>query len=101
MPHRFTLVYLLGFLINKIRYSTPLSWSELFVISYGGLRGAVSYAMAETLSSGPTTRKRKELFQTTSLIIILLTCFVQGGTVRCQSRELLLKGKAQYISPPH
>jgi NhaP-type Na+/H+ or K+/H+ antiporter len=66
------------FLPNIIKFFVfQLTCGEMFVISYGGLRGAVAYAMCQS-DKGPN----KSLFETVTLIIILLTCFLQGGTIR-------------------
>jgi NhaP-type Na+/H+ or K+/H+ antiporter len=49
------------------------SWVDQFVMSYGGLRGAIAYGLVESLPESPT----KGTFLTASIAIILFTVFVQ------------------------
>ena len=69
-------------------YHFQLSLGEMLVISYSGLRGAIAYAMSKTLletkdpSIDDEMLRANDIFLSTTLIIILLTCFLQGGTVR-------------------
>ncbi|CAD5214699.1 unnamed protein product [Bursaphelenchus xylophilus] len=57
------------------------SFSDQFVMSYGGLRGAVAFGL---LSNIPSTLDQniKDLFKTTTIIVICFTVFVQGTTIR-------------------
>ena len=55
----------------------------MFIMAYGGLRGAVSFAMVSTLVILP--EKHKEVFHRylgTTLAVILGTVFVQGSTIK-------------------
>ncbi|KAI6212613.1 hypothetical protein M3Y94_00047000 [Aphelenchoides besseyi] len=49
------------------------------IMSYGGLRGAIAFGL---LSSVPNQVRAKDIFTTTSLVVICVTNFVQGTTVR-------------------
>ncbi|KAI6198812.1 Sodium/hydrogen exchanger [Aphelenchoides besseyi] len=49
------------------------------IMSYGGLRGAIAFGL---LSSVPNQVVAKDIFTTTSLVVICVTNFVQGTTVR-------------------
>uniref|UniRef100_A0A672K8B2 Solute carrier family 9 member 2 n=1 Tax=Sinocyclocheilus grahami TaxID=75366 RepID=A0A672K8B2_SINGR len=49
-----------------------------FGLAYGGLRGAVSFALAFTLDS----IGRKKLFITGTIVVIIFTVFIQGITIR-------------------
>jgi len=50
----------------------------MFMMSYGGLRGAVSFAMAASLHE----KKVKDVFMGTTLAVILATVFIQGSTIK-------------------
>lgn len=80
MPDEF-IQYLFSFLgilvltqiINPFR-TIPFNFKDQFGLAYGGLRGAVSFALAYTLpdSIGP-----KKLFITCTIVIIIFTVFIQ------------------------
>jgi len=61
---------------------------HLIIISYGGLRGAMSYTMAQFLKDD---RPLKDHFQAATLIVVLLTCFVQGGTMKFMVMVIIKK----------
>lgn len=65
-------------IINPFR-TIPFNYKDQFCLAYGGLRGAVSFALAFTLpdSIGP-----KNLFITGTIVIIIFTVFIQGITIR-------------------
>nr|XP_055071597.1 sodium/hydrogen exchanger 2 [Misgurnus anguillicaudatus] len=65
-------------IINPFR-TIPFNYKDQFGLAYGGLRGAVSFALAFTLpdSIGP-----KKLFITGTIVIIIFTVFIQGITIR-------------------
>lgn len=75
--YRFIFTYILGTLLNTFRRS-ELSQRHMFMMSYGGLRGAVSFAMAASL----THKSIREKFMETTLFVILFTVFLQGGSVK-------------------
>ncbi|WAR28150.1 SL9A1-like protein [Mya arenaria] len=53
---------------------------EMFMISYGGLRGAVCFSLVALLSEKEFPMKN--MFITTTLVIIFFTVFIQGGTIK-------------------
>ncbi|XP_067299552.1 sodium/hydrogen exchanger 2 [Pseudorasbora parva] len=65
-------------IINPFR-TIPFSFKDQFGLAYGGLRGAVSFALAFTL---PESIGHKKLFITGTIVIIIFTVFIQGITIR-------------------
>ncbi|XP_071950500.1 sodium/hydrogen exchanger 2-like [Antedon mediterranea] len=53
---------------------------EQFIMAYGGLRGAVAYALVIQLKTGNEDLDR--LFTTCTLVVVFFTVFVQGTTVK-------------------
>ncbi|MEQ2189378.1 hypothetical protein GOODEAATRI_024729, partial [Goodea atripinnis] len=66
-------VLVLTQIINPFR-TIPFNMKDQFGLAYGGLRGAVSFALAFTL---PDHIGRKKLFITATIAIILFTVFLQ------------------------
>ena len=60
---RFIGTFSLTWVLNKWN-STKISWEEQFIMSYGGLRGAVGFSLATVL---PEDAWYRELFLTTAL----------------------------------
>ena len=75
--YRFVFVFAIGYFINTYRLH-KLTFNHLFMISYGGLRGAVSFAMAASLHDTNV----KELFMGATLAVILTTVMFQGTTIK-------------------
>lgn len=71
-------VLVLTQIINPFR-TIPFNLKDQFGLAYGGLRGAISFALAFTL---PDTIGRKQLFVTATIAIILFTVFMQGISIR-------------------
>lgn len=65
-------------IINPFR-TIPFNLKDQFGLAYGGLRGAVSFALAFTL---PDSIGRRKLFITATIVIILFTVFLQGISIR-------------------
>ncbi|XP_068612346.1 sodium/hydrogen exchanger 2-like [Brachionichthys hirsutus] len=65
-------------IINPFR-TIQFSYKDQFGLAYGGLRGAICFALVFTL---PDTINRKDLFVTASIAIILFTVFIQGISIR-------------------
>uniref|UniRef100_A0A8C1K6I4 Sodium/hydrogen exchanger n=1 Tax=Cyprinus carpio TaxID=7962 RepID=A0A8C1K6I4_CYPCA len=65
-------------IINPFR-TIPFNFKDQFGLAYGGLRGAVSFALAFTL---PDSIGRKNLFITGTIVVIIFTVFIQGITIR-------------------
>lgn len=60
-------------IINPFR-TIPFNMKDQFGLAYGGLRGAISFALAFTL---PDNIGRRQLFITATIAIILFTVFLQ------------------------
>lgn len=60
-------------IVNPFR-TIPFNVQDQFGLAYGGLRGAISFALAFTL---PDSLGRKQLFVTATIAIILFTVFLQ------------------------
>ncbi|XP_061698465.1 sodium/hydrogen exchanger 2 isoform X2 [Syngnathoides biaculeatus] len=71
-------VLVLTQIINPFR-TIPFNLKDQFGLAYGGLRGAISFALAFTL---PDNVGRKQLFVTATIAIIIFTVFVQGISIR-------------------
>uniref|UniRef100_A0A3Q1H136 Sodium/hydrogen exchanger n=1 Tax=Acanthochromis polyacanthus TaxID=80966 RepID=A0A3Q1H136_9TELE len=71
-------VLVLTQIINPFR-TIPFNLKDQFGLAYGGLRGAISFALAFTL---PDNIGRKQLFVTATIAIILFTVFLQGISIR-------------------
>uniref|UniRef100_A0A671K4A4 Sodium/hydrogen exchanger n=1 Tax=Sinocyclocheilus anshuiensis TaxID=1608454 RepID=A0A671K4A4_9TELE len=65
-------------IINPFR-TIPFNFKDQFGLAYGGLRGAVSFALAFTL---PDSIGCKKLFITGTIVVIIFTVFIQGITIR-------------------
>nr|XP_046260168.1 sodium/hydrogen exchanger 2 [Scatophagus argus] len=71
-------VLVLTQIINPFR-TIPFNMKDQFGLAYGGLRGAISFALVFTL---PENIGRKQLFVTATIAIILFTVFIQGISIR-------------------
>ncbi|KAI6243508.1 Sodium/hydrogen exchanger [Aphelenchoides fujianensis] len=59
--------------------SKKFTFEDQFILSYGGLRGAIAFGL---LSSVPDSVAAKDMFATTTIIVICFTVFLQGSTIR-------------------
>lgn len=66
---------MLSQIINPFR-TIHINYKDQFGLAYGGLRGAICFALAFTL---PDTINRKNLFVTASIAVIIFTVFIQVG----------------------
>uniref|UniRef100_A0A914BWD8 Cation/H+ exchanger domain-containing protein n=1 Tax=Acrobeloides nanus TaxID=290746 RepID=A0A914BWD8_9BILA len=68
------------FILNRYRQYN-FTFVDQFILSYGGLRGAIAYGLAMSLPHkiNPNT---KDMFITTNIALIYFTVFVQGLTIR-------------------
>ncbi|XP_056145472.1 sodium/hydrogen exchanger 2 [Lampris incognitus] len=71
-------VLVLTQIINPFR-TIPFNLKDQFGLAYGGLRGAISFALAFTL---PDNIGRRRLFITATIVMILFTVFIQGISIR-------------------
>uniref|UniRef100_A0A8C5GIY9 Sodium/hydrogen exchanger n=1 Tax=Gouania willdenowi TaxID=441366 RepID=A0A8C5GIY9_GOUWI len=65
-------------IVNPFRTIT-FNFKDQFGLAYGGLRGAICFALVFTL---PENFSRKNLFVTASIAIIIFTVFIQGISIR-------------------
>lgn len=72
-------VILLTYIANRFRIH-KLSNVDQFVMSYGGLRGAVAFALV--LLIDPLHVKAQPIFVTTTIAVIYFTVFLQGMTIK-------------------
>ena len=77
---RFLVVFVSSTFRNIWYREKKTQYSEMFIIAFGGLRGAVSFALAATLNEAQLQKRGidKNLYVTTTLFIIMFTCFVMG-----------------------
>uniref|UniRef100_A0A3Q1G3Y4 Sodium/hydrogen exchanger n=1 Tax=Acanthochromis polyacanthus TaxID=80966 RepID=A0A3Q1G3Y4_9TELE len=65
-------------IINPFR-TIQFNYKDQFGLAYGGLRGAICFALVFTL---PDNINRRNLFVTASIAIIIFTVFIQGISIR-------------------
>ncbi|CAJ0575293.1 unnamed protein product, partial [Mesorhabditis spiculigera] len=63
--------------LNRFR-AKKFTAVDQFILSYGGLRGAIAYGLAVSMPE----IKAKDMFVTTTIAVIYFTVFLQGSTVR-------------------
>ncbi|KAG7295947.1 hypothetical protein JYU34_021036 [Plutella xylostella] len=81
-------VYIFTAVANKFRLH-KLNRVEKFVMSYGGLRGAVAFALV--LLIDPKIVKLQPMFVTTTIAVIYFTVFIQGITIKPLVKMLNVK----------
>ncbi|GMT22586.1 hypothetical protein PFISCL1PPCAC_13883, partial [Pristionchus fissidentatus] len=65
-------------LLNRFR-GKKFTKVDQFILSYGGLRGAIAYGLAVSM---PDSIAAKQMFVTTTIAVIFFTVFLQGSTIR-------------------
>lgn len=79
---RFLITFGMACLIN--RFDTMrvrlIGYDEMFMIAFGGLRGAVAFSLAALLDD--TEVPHKHMFVTTTLTVVMFTVFIQGITIK-------------------
>ncbi|KAH3812598.1 Na(+)/H(+) exchanger protein 7-like [Dreissena polymorpha] len=85
--YRFVVTYSLSYLVNRFASTRvrKISYDEMFMISYGGLRGAICFSLAALIDE--TAIPAKKLFVTATLFVIFFTVFVQGGTIKWLTKK--------------
>ncbi|XP_077072667.1 sodium/hydrogen exchanger 2 isoform X1 [Siphateles boraxobius] len=68
-----------GYILFTLLFALLWRGLDQFGLTYGGLRGAVSFALAFTL---PESIGHKKLFITCTIVVIIFTVFIQGITIR-------------------
>ncbi|XP_076047716.1 na[+]/H[+] hydrogen exchanger 2 isoform X2 [Oratosquilla oratoria] len=86
-------VWLLSMVCNRFRVK-QIGFVEKFVMSYGGLRGAVAFALVLTIDKHHIPEQ--ELFMTATIAMVYFTVFVQGITIKPLVQVLGVK-KSQKI----
>ncbi|CAB3382637.1 Hypothetical predicted protein [Cloeon dipterum] len=76
---RFVGVFLLTAL-NNLMSVRQIEMQEQFIMAYGGLRGAVGFSLVVMLDGSLVPPR--QLFITATLVVILFTVFIQGGTIK-------------------
>ncbi|TKR80286.1 hypothetical protein L596_014383 [Steinernema carpocapsae] len=76
---RFIGTYFLSALANPWRME-KINKVDQFIMGYGGLRGAVCYGLVMSVDS--ESEPLKEVFVTTTVIVIVLSVFLQGTTMK-------------------
>ena len=76
---------------NHVRL-VRLNHVDQFILSYGGLRGAIAFALASLLDR-QQFRNTRDLFITTTIAIIYFTNFVMVSPLRRASHALRLVTK--------
>lgn len=79
---------ILAEMANRFRLH-KLDWVDKFVMSYGGLRGAVAFALV--LLIDPKKVKNQPLFVTATLAVVYFTVFLQGITIKPLAQFLKVK----------
>ncbi|XP_069747194.1 sodium/hydrogen exchanger 2-like isoform X2 [Narcine bancroftii] len=72
-------VVVLTWIINRFR-KVLVTRKDQFIIAYGGLRGAICFSLVFLLPSH--VFPRKNLFITSTIVVIFFTVFIQGMTIR-------------------
>ncbi|XP_059350409.1 Na(+)/H(+) exchanger protein 7-like isoform X2 [Daphnia carinata] len=91
---RFLGVVMLTTIANRFRLK-PVNLREQFIMAYGGLRGAVSFSLVEMLL--PSVILPRQMFVTTTLVVVLFTVFIQGGTIKLFVHLLDIKKDSQSV----
>ncbi|KAB0356516.1 hypothetical protein FD754_000672, partial [Muntiacus muntjak] len=72
--------HLSGIMVINWFRTIPLTFKDQFIIAYGGLRGAICFALVFLLPS--SVFPRKKLFITAAIVVIFFTVFILGITIR-------------------
>ncbi|ELT90348.1 hypothetical protein CAPTEDRAFT_132934 [Capitella teleta] len=88
---RFVVVYALTFVANRWYRMRTIDWEEQFIMAYGGLRGAVAFCLVAMLSK--ESLELRDLFETTTLSVIIFTVFIQGISIKPLVRLLRIQRK--------
>ncbi|KAI1307624.1 Sodium/hydrogen exchanger 2 [Halotydeus destructor] len=88
---RFCSVFGLTSVANHVmKRVRKINLEEQLVMAYGGLRGAIAFSLAITLDK---EMKNRDLFVTTTLVVILFTVFILGSTTKPLVKLLRVKSE--------
>ena len=93
---RAVIVYAFSAIVNRARPRSRISLPFQHIMYWGGLRGAVSLALALTLASS-FDAQTTEILQVMTFGVVLFTLLVQGTTIRSLIRRLGLADKPEAI----
>uniref|UniRef100_A0A915AT39 Cation/H+ exchanger domain-containing protein n=1 Tax=Parascaris univalens TaxID=6257 RepID=A0A915AT39_PARUN len=85
---RFFGTFFLTYLANRKRVE-KIGMVDQFIMAYGGLRGAICYGLVMTLDKSAVLAK--DMFVSTTVVVIIFTVFVQGMTIKPLVRLLDVK----------
>uniref|UniRef100_A0A7N6AYI4 Sodium/hydrogen exchanger n=1 Tax=Anabas testudineus TaxID=64144 RepID=A0A7N6AYI4_ANATE len=85
-------VVVLTYFMNKFRI-VKLTTKDQFIIAYGGLRGAIAFALGFLLNKDHFPMR--EMFLTAIITVIFFTVFVQGMTIKPLVDLLAVKKKQE------
>lgn len=89
----FSGVFVLTQAINWFR-TIPLTFKDQFIIAYGGLRGAICFALVFLLPAAVFPRKK--LFITAAIVVIFFTVFILVSKVFFSQQSLYLHQEETY-----
>ncbi|RDD43429.1 Sodium/hydrogen exchanger 2 [Trichoplax sp. H2] len=78
--YRFIGVYALTFLANRFGRMRKVTLLEQFIMAYGGIRGAISFSLSILINEKDVPLRN--MFVTTTIIVVIFTVFLQGGTIK-------------------
>jgi CPA1 family monovalent cation:H+ antiporter len=90
---RLLVVYGLSWVVKRVAEPIPLAWQH--VLNWGGLRGAISLALA--LSLPATLGADRDLLRTMAFGVVLFTLIIQSTTMRPLIRwlRIIIRSEAQ------
>lgn len=93
---RLVLVYSLSWISGRLRPAKAIPFNYQHVIFWGGLRGAISLALALTISDKVFDPETVETIRVMTFGVVLFTLLVQGLTIGGLIRRLGLAGKDKH-----
>ncbi|KAI1705510.1 sodium/hydrogen exchanger family domain-containing protein [Ditylenchus destructor] len=90
LVNRFIGTYALSYLCNRHRLE-KIGLVDQFIMAYGGLRGAICYGLVMTLDKNRVPAK--DMFVSTTVVVICVTVFIQGTTIKPLVKFLRVKTK--------
>ena len=94
----FSGVFVLTQVINWFR-TIPLTFKDQFIIAYGGLRGAICFALVFLLPAAVFPRKK--LFITAAIVVIFFTVFILVSKFLCSGTVCLVTKRRPDLSGSH